>query len=207
LICVPYLFDVKLQLKEDDMNQQTPTFDREKFLDVVHFICSQCEPADLGKVKLHKILYFADMLAFLDEFKPLTGVEYQKQAFGPVAKHLTWAIDELAKQGRLCVTKREYFGFTKLDFVSIQLAPSHRLTNREVELLQGVIGFVCAKTATEISELSHNAAWHRARLGETIPYESAFGLIPVEVTEQDLAASVAEAKRIRPMIDATRQAR
>jgi uncharacterized phage-associated protein len=188
------------------MNQQ-PKFDREKFLDVVHFICSQCEPADLGKVKLHKILYFADMLAFLDTFKPLTGVEYQKQAFGPVAKHLTWAIDELAKQGRLQVSKRDYFGFTKLDLVSIQSVPQRRLSNRDIELLKSVVDFVCAKTATEISELSHNAAWHRARVGETIPYESALGLIPVELNEQDLSASIAEAKRIRPMIDASRQAR
>ena len=184
-----------------------PKFDRDKFLDVVHYICSRCEPEELGNVKLHKILYFADMMAFLDDFTPLTGAEYQKQKFGPVAKHLSWAISDLCKSGRISATKRSYFGFTKTDYISLLPPTSNRLSERDLNILNDMIDFVCARSAREISELSHNAAWHAARLGETIPYASALGLVPIFVSDQDIAAAMAEAKRIRPMIDAERQAR
>jgi hypothetical protein len=63
-----------------------PKVDLQKLKDVVHYICAQCRQDELGNVKLHKILYFADMLHFLGSNRPLTGVEYQKQSFGPVAR-------------------------------------------------------------------------------------------------------------------------
>src|SRR5208337_999071 len=91
-----------------------------KLKDVTHYVCYRCTQEELGNVKLHKILYFADMLHFLSERKPLTGVEYQKQAFGPVARHLSWAINELSKEGAIKVEKRDYFGFKKTDYICVQ---------------------------------------------------------------------------------------
>ena len=67
-------------------------FDRRKLLSVVHCICATGPVEELGRVKLHKILYFADMLHYAARGQPLTGVEYQKQPFGPAARHLTWAL-------------------------------------------------------------------------------------------------------------------
>ena len=58
-------------------------FDREKFLEAVHYICTHCDPRELGRVKLHKILYFADMLHYVGYGRPLTGEEYQKQNSAP----------------------------------------------------------------------------------------------------------------------------
>lgn len=158
------------------------TFGRDKFKHVVHYICANCTAEELGNVKLYKVLYFADMLTYMATFRPLTGVEYQKQKFGPVAKHLGCAVNELCKDGALHVQKREYFGFSKVDYISVRQPASGKLTNSEISLLNDVIDFVCARTAKEISELSHDAAWHKARIGETIPYEAAFGLEPVEIT-------------------------
>lgn len=185
-------------------NIPVPKFNRDKFRDVVHYICANCEPAELGNVKLHKILYFADMLKFMDTLEPLTGVEYQKQKFGPVARHLTWAVDELCREGLLRVERRQYFGYTKLDYIS-QVSPNtNRLTNEEVDLLNDVIAYVCSKSAKEISELSHDVAWEAARIGEIIPYYAALGLLPEAVTDADVKAAVEEARRIRPVIDAER---
>ena len=41
------------------------------------------------------------------------------------------------------------------------------------------------KSATEISEISHNAAWDAADLGEVIPYQSVLMLVPVEIKDKD----------------------
>lgn len=172
-------------------------FDRQKFLDVVHFICHLCRqnPAELGKVKLHKALYFADMVTYLETGRPLTGVEYQKQTFGPVARHLAWALDELQKSGRLRVEERNYFGYPKLDFISAAKPGKERLTEHDRKLLGDIVDFVCAKSAREISEFSHNEAWRLAKLGERIPYYSALALVPSEVTDADREWADREAQR------------
>ena len=82
-------------------------FDREKFKEAILLLASYCPAEELGNVKLHKILYFADMMNFLEEGRPLTGVEYLKQKFGPTARHLTSAVEELAREGRLSVREAE----------------------------------------------------------------------------------------------------
>lgn len=181
-----------------------PTFEKQKLKDVVHYVCARCDRAELGNVKLHKILYFADMLRFIDSGKPLTGVEYQKQKFGPVARHLTWAVNELCRDGLLRVEKRKYFGFAKTDYVSQASPITTRLSNEEIHLLNDVIDFVCERSAKEISELSHDEAWQAASIGETIPYYAAFGLEPAPITDADVEAAIEEARRVRPVIDAER---
>jgi uncharacterized phage-associated protein len=170
--------------------------DKQKLKDVVHYVCSKCDQSELGNVKLHKILYFADMLYFQETGTALTGVEYQKQQFGPVARHLTWALRDLESEGRIEVREREYFGFAKKDFVSLQAPRMDRLGNKAPKLLDDVIDFICARSAREISELSHNAAWQAAEMGEVIPYFTAMGLEPSEVTDEDMAWGIQEAQLI-----------
>jgi len=162
-------------------------FDREKFKEAILLLTTHCPPEELGNVKLHKMLYFADMMNFLEEGRPLTGVDYLKQKFGPTARHLTSAVDELAREGRLSVREAEYHGFYKKDYVAVAPFAAIRLSTREQQLLREVADFVRGKTAKQISEISHNAAWEAAELGEVIPYFTALQLVPVEVTDTDRA--------------------
>lgn len=179
----------------------TVELDREMLKDVVHYICDRCEMAELGNVKLHKILYFADMLHFRETGRPLTGVEYVKQPFGPTARHLTWAVGELEREGRLRVAHRSYYGFAKKDYASLKPPATTRIGNRQAVLLHDVIDFVCARSTREISELSHNAAWEAARMGEVLPYYTVFGWEPGEVTDDDLAWAMTEGERLRSRIE------
>lgn len=169
-------------------------FDREKFKEAVLLLASHCPAEELGNVKLHKMLYFADMMNFLEEGRPLTGVDYLKQKFGPTARHLTAAVDELAREGRLAVREAEYHGFYKKDYVPTAPFKSARLSQREQELLRDVADFVRGKTAKQISEISHNAAWEAAELGEVIPYFTALQLVPVEITDADRAWAMETAR-------------
>lgn len=163
-------------------------FNREKFKAVVHYICHACKnnPETLGKTKLHKILYFSDMLHYVETFEPLTGVEYQKQPFGPTAKHLGWALKELEASKILSVEKENFFGLTKYSFESHKSPKSNLLSAHEQDLLDAVIDFVCGMTANEISDLSHQAPWENVKLGDIISYESAFLLIPPNEITQEL---------------------
>lgn len=163
-----------------------PEFDREKFKAVVHYLCRHAGD-DFGRVKLHKALYFADMLHFIDKNEPLTGVDYVKQQFGPTARHLKWALDDLARDGTVRVAQEDYFGLPKYVFHSAREPASNHLSDDDRALLDEVLKFISNFSATAISELSHNDAWHAFEIGAVIPYETAYWLVPTEVTDDDMA--------------------
>jgi len=169
--------------------------DREKLKEAVWLIASYCPPEELGNVKLHKILYFSDMLFFLHEGQPITGVEYLKQKFGPVARHLSAAVTELVADGRISVTEEEYFGLYKKSYNSKIPYKGEHLSKDEIKLIKDVADFVRGKSAKEISEISHNAVWEAAELGETLPYFTALRLIPTEITELDRNWAIESAKQ------------
>lgn len=183
------------------MEESYIKFNRGKLRDVVLYVCGNCDPSELGNVKLHKILYFSDMLMFMHSGKPLTGDDYIKQQFGPVARHLTSVVNELTSLGALKVENRTYFGFEKKSYSALSKPAATALGNDEIEILNDVIDFVCARSAREISELSHDTAWRTADMGERIPYSAVYGLQPAEITDEDRTAAVSEARRIRPMIE------
>lgn len=161
-------------------------FDREKFKEAILLIASHCPTAELGNVKLHKILYFSDMLFYLHEGRPITGAEYIKQKFGPVAKHLTATVNELVADGLLACDEVEHFGVYKKNYIVKNEFSGNRLSDQEIVLVREVCDFVRGYSAKEISEISHDSAWKIVEIGETIPYHSSLQLIPSEITESDL---------------------
>jgi hypothetical protein len=185
--------------------EENVQFDRAKLKDAIHYICARCPADELGKVKLHKILCFADMIHFVGTGSPLTGVQYQEQKFGPMAEHLNWAIAELQGESRLRVERRDYFGFEKMEYHALGEVDASRLSEAGQRALDDVIDFVRRRSAKAISELSHTAAWDAVEIGDTIPYYSAFGLFPAAVTDADVEAAADEARRIRPLIEAERR--
>lgn len=173
-----------------------PLLDRDKLLDLVHWICAHCDSRELGRVKLHKILYFAEMFAYLDRGSSITGQEFIKQKFGPTSRHLAWSLDKLSKLGRIEIKKRNYFGYEKFDFVSNANPATNRLSEYELTIVQDIIEFVTQKTSREISEISHHEPWELVKIGESIPYESAFLMLPVEFTQGDLEWAIEESHRV-----------
>jgi uncharacterized phage-associated protein len=181
------------------MNIEAPhfQFNRELFKDVVHYVCASCPPDKLGNVKLHKVLYFADMLFYVKRGRPITGASYQKQRFGPTAPYLSAALKELEKESRLKIEDAEFFGFRKKQYRSLRDPDTSRIGTDERQFIDVIIKFVCHDhSAKQISELSHTEAWEVARLGEELPYYTAFSLFPVEITDEDVAWGTAEAEGI-----------
>ncbi len=159
--------------------------DREKLKEAVLLIASHCPPDELGNVKLHKALYFSDMMYFLQEGRPLTGVEYLKQQFGPTARHLSSAVSELERERRLTVSVDEYFGVYKKTYRPTSPFQPQRLNENEIALIREMADFVRGRSAKEISALSHDAAWASVEMGEVIPYFTALRLVPAEINDDD----------------------
>ena len=189
--------------------QERFQFDREKFKDVVHFVVhyagSEFGPEALGNTKLHKILYFSDMLHYLDMGGPLTGADYQRQRFGPTARHLTWGLRELEAEGRIEVRTRNYYGYAKSEYLAQSAPTETRLSAVQIDLIRQMVRFVCARTAAEISDFSHDDVWSSVPMGQRIPYYAAFAMFPAEITDEDIADATEEAIRLAPAIEAERQ--
>ncbi len=172
-------------------------FDRERFKDVlhyaVHYACKRYDPDSLGNTKLHKVLYFTDMLHYLEHGCPLTGADYLRQKFGPIARHLSWATESLRSEGRISMSDRSYHGYTKKDYQALVEPSTMRLSRSQTNLIEEIVDFVCAKTAVEISDFSHDHVWASVPMGDRIPYYAAYAMFPAEVSERDIEEATAEA--------------
>lgn len=172
-------------------------FDREKFKAVIHYIVAATRPDELGRVKLHKVLYFSDMLWFIETGAPMTGAVYRKQPYGPCAARLKEALVDLESEGRVHEAIEWYHGYEKVRYASLQPGHFSLLNDSERDLLDETIDFVCRNnTAKEISNLSHTSAWDMVSMGDVMPYYSALNILPREIDEDDVAWATQEAGKI-----------
>ena len=165
-------------------------FDRQKFKALIHYVVSKCPPEHLGRTKLNKVGFYADMMTYLQLGRPLTGESYVKQPHGPAAKHLLSSLGELLGDGALQEQLVPYYGFSRYQYKSLREPDLTRITPEERAILDDVIQFVCVEnTAQSISEHSHTDAWRAAQQGEEIPYFAATELFleDGDVDERDRA--------------------
>jgi len=169
-------------------------FDRAKLKTVVLYVCSKCEPSELGAVKLHKVLYYADMISYIENGIPLTGATYRKRALGPTCDSLLPVLREMTSSGAIRVQDVEYFGYQKKEYLPLTQPDISRLNSNEVEILDEVIDFVCrSNTAKTISEFSHSTPWELVEFGDVLPYHNALHLIPKQVSQEAFDWALEEA--------------
>lgn len=175
-------------------------FDRNKLKAAVLYACSKCDPSRLGAVKLHKVLYFVDMLYYANKQTPVTGATYRKRPLGPTCDQLLPLLRELERAGALEVREVDYFGYRKKEYRALVAPEAARFNSLELELLDEVIDFVCNdNTARTISDYSHNRAWEIAEFGDEIPYHSAYHLFPSDLSEETMAWADGEARKLEQM--------
>lgn len=160
-------------------------FDREKMRAVILRTCRSCRPEDLGAVKFNKVLYYLDMLTYANERRAVTGATYRKRPNGPASDQLLFSLREMTKSGDLDVKDVDYYGYIKKEYSALAQEPEGVLTERERDLLDEVIDFVCRQnTARSISDYSHSLPWEIADMGGEIPYRTAMLLFPMDVTPE-----------------------
>jgi len=180
-------------------------FDRAKLKAAILYICSECEANQLGSVKLHKVLYFADMLHYAFVGIPITGATYRKRPFGPTCDELLPTLRDLNNQGAIRTRDVDYFGYIKREYIAVDSAEIDRFNRTEKAILDEMISFVCRdNSAKTISEFSHNRAWDLAEYGDVLPYTSVFHIIPTEVSPETMEWAEAEVKKLEDQKSAGR---
>ncbi len=164
-------------------------YNSSKFKNLVLYICWKVdEPSRLGATKLNKILWFSDILTYLNFNAPITGARYIKRQYGPAPAAIIPVIEELKNEGLLAVRDVEYYNRSKREFFALAKPDISQFSGDEISTVDQIIDQICDKhTAKSISDFTHNKTWEMAEIGETLPYETIFASRRGEIDETDIA--------------------
>lgn len=136
---------------------------------VIHSTSSA--PEQLGRTKLAKVLFFADLQSFRMTGRPITEAVYERRDRGPMPRPLYDTIDRLERDGMIAQRTASHFGLAQHQFWALREPDLDELSATDVAILSDMTKTICAgHTATSISAVTHNIAWEVANTGEEIPF-------------------------------------
>jgi Antitoxin SocA-like, Panacea domain len=158
---------------------------------LTHYVIWKCDPASLGKTKLNKILWFADVLQYRRTGRTITGATtYTKLQHGPVPKGMLGALAALKRDGKVSESTENYYGRPKAMFLSLVRPDLSEFDAEEIATVDMVADVVCHDhTAASISRLTHDALWDESDLGADMSIGAA-SVVPGEATAEDIAWAV-----------------
>jgi len=151
--------------------------DEQKLAELILYISQKCATdPKFGAIKLNKILYLADFLAFGNWGEPITGVEYQHLRMGPAPRRLVPVREELQRGGKLVVQPLPLkSGHRQMRTVNLADPNLKVFSGREIALVDSIIEELWDLDAEESSEFSHRfVGWKMTKEGDNIPYGSIF---------------------------------
>ena len=171
-------------------------FDEERFKELIVFITELCNDDDtFGSVKLNKILYFADFMAYRVLGNPITGATYFKLPEGPAPRQLLSARTDLVAEGRIAIELRPYFNGVQKRPVVVGDGPNTaKFNEQERAIVRSIAKYFRGKSAREVSDFSHlQPGWILAEDRGDIPYETAWlSPDPVDQIDEAIAQEMAD---------------
>jgi hypothetical protein len=164
-----------------------------KLKELVLYIAGKSQGDEtFGAIKLNKLLFYADFLAYLNFGKPITHQDYFRLPKGPAPRRFVPVWEQMLAGGDIVIKSKEYFGFPQNRIVPLRKANLSLFDPDEIDLVDRVIEIHRGKTASEISDESHGfMGWALARDQETIPYAVALvSRRPLTKTESRHAKSL-----------------
>ncbi len=169
---------------------------------------SNNKPEKLGKIRLHKILWFAEYLSLYQTRKLLFGGTFVKRAFGPYLQQFNDTIQILEQEGyisHVAKTRGDFeILFEKLSEQTQKIFINqfyltdkvdyndNVLSNDEKRMIAGLTQHIGNMGVEEISELTHNIHWQMAEENEWLPAELAGESI--EITKDDYKFDIDESE-------------
>lgn len=149
--------------------------DREKFKELIVLLADACADDDnFGDVRLSKLLFFADSLAYRHLGEPITGARYQRLPLGPAPRALLPVRAELEDEGSVEVEYRGEPPRRRRVTVARRNVDRSLFSADELEIIGQVVRVLEGMTAGEVSELSHEESpgWQLADPNDDIPFEA-----------------------------------
>jgi len=152
---------------------------KKQFKEVIVYIAQKCSSDDnFGVTKLNKILFFADSLFYLQNRKPLTGVKYIKDRFGPVPQNIETIKNEMTNKD-IAIAYVQAGPYIRHKVVALRDPDISSIEPEMIALLTSVIDHFCSgersRTASWMSDFSHQfVGWDVTEIGEEIPYQAIY---------------------------------
>ena len=144
-------------------------FDFEKFYGVVLYFANRCP--NLLKVKLLKLLNYADMIFYKENGVSITGLQYIHLPYGPVPKHYDILFGMLEAQNIIHLNIQFDNGYEKHQIIPGRQDYETLLSREELAVLERIYNKFENYGSVEISNYSHKEAGYMAtRQGEVISY-------------------------------------
>lgn len=147
-------------------------------------ILALCSSTELSRGALDRALFLADMAGFAETGRPITGSSYLRGRNGPVSADLDAAIRLLVAQGRLKRDAIESYGQAVVSYLSIEPYDLGALSEDEIETLGSVGSHVRGRRDARWARLLVDETVGSFALGEAIPYDCAWELVPFETASE-----------------------
>jgi uncharacterized phage-associated protein len=126
---------------------------------------------DIPKTFLAKLVYLADFSWFYEHLEPMSGMDYRRREFGPVANEYFSALGSIVDEGKLLVKQgRQAQLYSPIFSADAPFSPQF-LSRKEIEQIERVVDRWKDATTQEIVEFTHNQMpWQICAPNEVIPY-------------------------------------
>ncbi len=152
---------------------------------VAHYIISHTEPAQLGAVKLNKIMWRADVLAYRRFGRTITGqTSYIRMPYGPVPNGMAATLRRLAHEGKIVERAADVGVGLRREFVWLERQTAAGFEAEEVEILHQAIDEIAPLSAAAASDETHDVLWDEISNGAQIPIRAA-SVQPVPLEPED----------------------
>ena len=161
--------------------------DDQKLQELILFIALRSSNDErFGSIKLNKLLFFSDFLAYAKLGRSITGHGYQRLPNGPAPKKMLPVLRQMSENNSLCMAERDYYGRSQKIPIALREPHLDSFSAEEIAIVTDVIEGLKRKNAKGISSLSHKfPGWKLAREGEIIPYEVALAIF-AKPRQQDI---------------------
>ena len=149
-----------------------PIPDDGRFRELLLYIASVSEgDTGFGLIKLNKLMFFADFLAYLHHGRSITGQEYKALEHGPVPRGVKPMLARMERERALHIRVAGFHGYEQHRPIALREPLLAGFTADQIALVDRIVKQWWGKTAAEISGMSHRfIGWESTPRGATIPY-------------------------------------
>ncbi|MBR4470114.1 MAG: DUF4065 domain-containing protein [Erysipelotrichaceae bacterium] len=148
------------------------SFDYEKFCAMVLYYADRSK--ELLKVKLLKLMNYADMLSYRENSVSISGSRYFHYNYGPVPERYEMLLEFMEKDGLIRMEHFEDNGYEKIRIIALDKDPISDLSDDETLILNKVYDRFKDFGSKQIADYSHQEkGYQETKEYQVIPYSYA----------------------------------
>ena len=154
----------------------TTTDEDRKLKELMLYIAKKSEgDPTFGAVKLNKILWAADFIAYGKTGQAITGQEYFRLPNGPAPRKLKPVRGSMLAAKECAIQRRDHHGRQQQRMIALRDPDLSDFSGEHIAIVDEVLSRLHGRSAAEVSEWSHRfPGWKAAEDRETIPYSTIF---------------------------------